>query len=307
MDVYANMGGGKFMKADLGVQNGSIVTQQPTLQGGVAIADGRIVAIGANDTLPDGKQIIDASGLHILPGLIDAHVHFRDPGVTHKEDFATGSTAAICGGGATVIDMPKQITPTENTGQVGVKKKIAESKSMCDFGILGVVHQTNSNDILPMAKAGAIGYKIFFGETIGNLPYPDDGMCIEVFSNITESRVPLCVHAESRQIQHYWTNKLKAEGKNDPIYWEQSRPDLCEAVSIAHIMYLAETFGTKLHIVHASTRQPVEMVKDAKARGLRFSAETQPHYLLRVSKDMADVGPLLKVNSPGRREGRQGG
>ena len=293
------------MKADLVVKNGWVVTPQDTVQGGVAISDGKFVAIGTSDTLPDGKQVIDAKGLHILPGIIDAHVHFRDPGVTHKEDFATGSTAAICGGVTTVIDMPNQIPPTENAEQVGVKKKIAESKSMCDFGILGVVHQTNSNDILPMAKAGAIGYKIFFGETIGNLPYPDDGMCIEVFSNITKSRVPLCVHAESRQIQHYWTNKLKAEGKNDPIYWEQSRPELCEAESIAHIMYLAETFGTKLHIVHASTRQAVEMVKDAKARGLRFTAETQPHYLLRVSKDMADVGPLLKMNPPVRTKEHQ--
>ena len=70
------------MKADLVVKNGSIVTPEATLQGGVAIADGKIVAIGANDALPDGKQVIDASGLHILPGLIDAHVHFRDPGVT---------------------------------------------------------------------------------------------------------------------------------------------------------------------------------------------------------------------------------
>jgi dihydroorotase len=221
------------VKADLVVKNGWVVTPQDTVQGGVAISDGKFVAIGTSDTLPDGKQVINAEGLHILPGIIDAHVHFRDPGVTHKEDFATGSTAAICGGVTTVIDMPNQIPPTENAEQVGVKKQIAESKSMCDFGILGVVHQTNSNDILPMAKAGAIGYKIFFGETIGNLPYPDDGMCIEVFSNITESRVPLCVHAESRQIQHYWTNKLKAEGKNDPVYWEQSRPELCEAVSIA--------------------------------------------------------------------------
>ena len=146
---------------------------------------------------------------------------------------------------------------------------------MCDFAVLGVVHQTNANDILPMAKAGAIGYKIFFGETIGNLPFPDDGMCIEVFSNITESNVPLCVHAESRQIQHYWTNKLKAEGKTDPIYWETSRPYLCETVSIAHIMLLAETFKTKLHIVHASTKQAAQMVKDAKARGLRLTAETR--------------------------------
>ena len=81
------------MKADLVVKNGSIVTPEATLEGGIAIANGQIVAIGANETLPDGHQTIDASGLHILPGLIDAHVHFRDPGVTHKEDFSTGSAA----------------------------------------------------------------------------------------------------------------------------------------------------------------------------------------------------------------------
>src|SRR5262249_7831489 len=201
--------GGKFMKADLIVKNGSIVTPEATLQGGVAIADGKIVAIGANDTLPDGKQIIDANGLHILPGLIDAHVHFRDPGVTHKEDFSTGSTAAVCGGITTVIDMPNQIPPTENAEQVDVKRTTGESKSLCDFAALGVVHQTNADDILPMAKRGAIGYKIFFGETIGNLPFPDDGMCQIVFPNITKSDVPLCIHAENRQIQHFWTNKLK--------------------------------------------------------------------------------------------------
>jgi dihydroorotase (multifunctional complex type) len=168
-----------------------------------------------------------------------------------------------------------------------------------------VVHQTNADDILPMAKAGAIGYKIFFGETIGNLPFPDDGMCIEVFSNITQSKVPLCVHAENRQIQHYWTNKLKAAGKNDPIYWEESRPALCEAESIAHIMFMAENFGTMLHIVHASTKQAVEMVRNAKARGLRFTAETQPHYLLRTASDLAKVGPLLKMNPPVRSKEHQ--
>ena len=104
---------------------------QDTVQGGVAISDGKFVAIGTSDTLPDGKQVIDAKGLHILPGIIDAHVHFRDPGVTHKEDFATGSTAAICGGVTTVIDMPNQIPPTENAEQVGVKKKIAEVEVAC--------------------------------------------------------------------------------------------------------------------------------------------------------------------------------
>src|SRR5882672_10076077 len=113
----------EVMKADLVVKNGSIVTPEATVKGGVAIAAGKIVAIGADDTLPDGKRTIDAAGLHILPGLIDAHVHFRDPGVTHKEDFSTGSTAAVCGGITTIIDMPNQLPPTENAGEVGVKKK----------------------------------------------------------------------------------------------------------------------------------------------------------------------------------------
>ena len=293
------------MQADLVIRNGWVVTPQETFRGGLAISGEKFVAIGTDETLPDGKEVIDAKGKHVLPGLIDAHVHFREPGVTHKEDFGTGSTAAVCGGITTIIDMPNQIPPTENAEQVGVKKRLAESKSMCDFAVLGVVHQTNANDILPMAKAGAIGYKIFFGETIGNLPFPDDGMCIEVFSNITESNVPLCVHAENRQIQHYWTSKLKAEGKTDPIYWEQSRPALCETVSIAHIILLAETFKTKLHIVHASTRQAAQMVKDAKARGLRVTAETCPHYLLREDKDMAKVGPLLKMNPPVRGKEHQ--
>jgi dihydroorotase len=266
----------------------------------VAIAGGKIVAVGTDDSLPDAARILDVKGQHILPGLIDAHVHFRDPGLTHKEDFATGSTAAVCGGITTVVDMPNVIPPTENAEQVGVKKKIAESKSLCDFAVLGVIHQTNVDHILPMAKAGAIGYKIFFGETIGNLPFPDDGMCLEVFAKITESNVPLCVHAENRQIQHYWTNRIKAEGKGDPIYWEQTRPWICEAEAVHHIIFFAENFGTKLHIVHCSSKQAAMMVKDAKARGMRITAETGPHYLLREPKDMAEVGPLLKMNPPVR-------
>src|SRR2546428_6617569 len=279
------MRGGKLMKADLVIKNGSIVTPEATLQGGVAIADGKIVAIGASDTLPDGKRIIDASGLHILPGLIDAHVHFRDPGVTHKEDFSTGSTAAVCGGITTVIDMPNQIPPTENAEQVDVKRKTGESKSLCDFAVLGVVHQTNADDILPMAKRGAIGYKIFFGETIGNLPFPDDGMCLEAFSNIGKSQLPLGIHAENRQIMTYYTNKLKSEGKNDPVHWEASRPNICEAESVHHALFFAELFNTKLHVYHMSSKQAAWMVRDAKAKGLRVTAETGPHYLLREPKD----------------------
>lgn len=293
------------MKADLVVKNGLIVSPEQTVRGGVAIADGKFVAIGADDTLPDAKEVIDVGGKHILPGLIDAHVHFRDPGMTHKEDFGTGSTAAVCGGITTVIDMPNVIPPTENAQRVREKKEIAESKALCDFGLYGVIHQTNANDVLPMAEAGVIGYKIFFGETIGNLPYPDDGMCYEVFSNITKSGLRLAVHAENRPIQYYWTNKMKEEGKRDPIYWEQTRPWMCEAEAIHHIIFLAQNFNTKLHVVHTTTKQGVWLIRDAKARGQDVTGETGPHYLLRTSEDLARVGPLLKMNPPVRGQDHQ--
>lgn len=288
------------MKADLVIRNGTVVTPESTFDGGVAIHDEKFVAIGANHALPEGVEEMDASGKHILPGLIDGHVHFREPGMTHKEDFGTGSRAAIAGGVTFVVDMPNTIPPVTHPEQVEEKKRLAEEKSLVDFALLGVVVQTNADQILPMARAGAVGYKIFFGETIGNLPFPDDGVCQDVFRNITESRLPLCIHAENRQIMYHHLNRIKEEGKTAPVNWEATRPYLCEAESVHHALFFAEVFGTKLHVLHMSSKQAAALVRDAKARGMRVTAETGPHYLLREPGDMDTVGPLLKMNPPVR-------
>ena len=288
------------MSADLVIKNGWVVTPEETFKGGVAIKDEKFVAIGTDDTLPQGNEEIDAKGKNILPGIIDGHVHFREPGLGHKEDFMTGSTAAVCGGVTMVMDMPNVNPPTADGDKVREKIKLAEGRFFTDVAFFGVVVQTNIDQILPMAEAGVIGYKIFFGETIGNLPFPDDGACLDAFKFIAESKLPLGIHAENRQIMAYHTNKLKAEGKNDPVYWEASRPDICEAESVHHALFFAETFKTKLHIYHMSSKQAAWMVRDARARGLRVTAETGPHYLLREYKDMAEVGPLLKMNPPVR-------
>src|SRR5437899_11120635 len=106
------------MKADLVVKGGWVVTTQETFKGGVAISDGKFVAIGTDDSLPDGKEVIDAGDNHILPGLLDGHVHFREPGLTYKDDFGTVSTAAVYGGIATVIDMANTSRPTADADQV---------------------------------------------------------------------------------------------------------------------------------------------------------------------------------------------
>ena len=125
-------------------------------------------------------------------------------------------------------------------------------------------------------------------------------MCQDVFQNIAESRLPLCIHAENRQIMYHHLNRIKEEGKTDPVNWESTRPAICEAESVHHALFFAETFGTKMHVLHMSSKQAAGMVRDAKARGLRITAETGPHYLLREPKDMDKAGPLLKMNPPVR-------
>src|SRR5439155_24464691 len=111
------------MKADLVVKGGWVVTPHETFKAGIAISDGKFVAIGTDDSLPDGKEVIDAKDKHILPGLIDGHVHFREPGLTYKEDFGTESTAAVCGGITTVIDRPNTIPRTPGAEQRTIKER----------------------------------------------------------------------------------------------------------------------------------------------------------------------------------------
>ena len=112
------------MAADLVIKNGWVVTPGETFKGGVAISNEKFVAIGTDDQLPQGKEEIDVKGKHILPGIIDGHVHFREPGMTHKEDFTTGSTAAVCGGVTFVVDMPNTVPPTADAEQVKIKQQL---------------------------------------------------------------------------------------------------------------------------------------------------------------------------------------
>src|SRR2546427_10447113 len=137
------------MNAYLVVKGGRVVTTQETFKGGVARSDGKFVAIGTDDSLPDGKEVIDAGDKHILPGLIDGHVHFREPGLTYKEDFGTGSTAAAWGGITTVIDMPNTIPPTADAEQVTVKQRRAGEEPLVHFGRSAAILQTHTDHILP--------------------------------------------------------------------------------------------------------------------------------------------------------------
>lgn len=286
------------MEAELRITNCRMVAPHGIVHGGVAITGGRIVAMATGDGLPPARETIDGQGRYLLPGLVDGHVHFREPGLTDKEDFETGSRSAVRGGVTTVLDMPNTLPPVETAAVLRDKAALLARRSLVDYGLISVITNRNLGRIDELAEAGAIAYKIFMGPTTGDLPSPDDGQIAEALAAIARTGLPLGVHAENPQIVAAATARLKAAGRTDPLAHAEARPSLAEAESIQRMIFFARMTGARLHIFHMSCKEGVELVRRAKADGLPVTAETCPHYLTLTAADMARIGPATKINPP---------
>jgi len=291
------------MAVDLVIKNGKIVTPQGIHEGDdIAIENGKIVAIDRQGSFPEAKEVIDAAGKYVLPGIIDVHVHFREPGYTYKEDFETGSMAAAAGGVTTVFDMPNNkpfITTVEAYKQ---KLELIKDKAYVDYGLIAAVVGNSIQEIPKLAEAGINAFKIFMGATVGGVPAPDDGGMLEAFRLVAETGLRIGVHAENNQIMDFFTAKLKKAGRTDPLAHVEARPNVAEAEAIQRAILFAAETGCKLHIYHMSSKEGVGLVKEAKAKGIQVSAETGPHYLLLDCNYMKKVGSILKMNPPVRSQ-----
>jgi dihydroorotase len=290
------------MTVDLIVKSGTIVSSAASYRGHVLVKDGKVLEIKLRDDLPEAKRVIDATGLHVLPGLIDPHVHFRVPGLDYKEDFATGSQAAAAGGITTIIDMPNVVPPTANVEGFHAKVACAKGTSYVDYGIYAVIMEGNSDQILSLAEAGVVGYKIFLGETVGNIPAPPDGEIIDAWRIVAQTGLRCGVHAEDNGIILYLRKKLQDQGRKDPLAHLESRPSVAEAEAISRAILFAGEAKSKLMIFHMSAAESVELVRRGKDRGVDVVGETGPHYLILEGQDMVrmNLGSILKMNPPVR-------
>ena len=240
----------------------------------------------------------------MLPGVIDGHVHFREPGMEYKEDWMTGSRAAVMGGVTTVLDMPNTIPQTKNVEGALVKKEIAESKSFCDFGFIGLLVSENVDDLIPMAQQGlVIGYKAFLGITIGGIPAPHDGAILDGMAAIKSVGLRLGFHAENNDVMANEIRKLQEQGRNDPLAHVESRPVIAEVESIQRMGLFAKYTGCPVHIFHLSSKDGLEMIDEWRAKGVDFTCETGAHYCFLTSANMAELGPILRMNPPVREAG----
>jgi dihydroorotase len=289
---------------DLIVKNGTVVTSDATFDADLAIDDGKIVAIAQPGELSlEAAEVYEAAGKYVLPGVIDGHVHFREPGLEYKEDFGTGSRAAVMGGVTLVLDMPNTKPPTDTPEHVELKRRLAGEKSWCDFGILGLLVQENVDQIQPMAAAGVVGYKCFLGETVGNIPAPDDGMLLDGLREVAATGLRIGFHAENNDIMQHLIRKAKASGRTDALAHVDTRPALAEVESIQRMGLFARHTGTKIHIFHLSSKDGLDMIDEWRAKGVDITTETGAHYSFLTSDDMRTLGSMLRMNPPVREPG----
>lgn len=265
----------------------------------------KIVGIGKFPT--ENKEIIDATGLLILPGGIDTHVHFNDPGFTHREDFESGSKAAVSSGITTVIDMPcTSIPQIKNKESLYKKLDEIKDKSYVDFALYGgvtgdMVRDKKFKDIENLYSEGVVGFKIY---SYSSAPYFENlsyGEMYELFKYFKKEDFLFTLHAEDYSlIKHYMEIAKKEKNLNEGERWILARPYIGEVISILVSSRLIKDTNLRLNITHISTSEGVKIVKERKDQGVKIFCETTPHYLLLTHEDLIKNPKLVKTSPPVR-------
>ncbi|HVZ50482.1 MAG TPA: allantoinase AllB [Pseudolabrys sp.] len=291
--------------ADLVICNGSLVSPDAVIEAAIAIKDGTVLAIGDLDAMPPAREMFDATGLHILPGAIDDHVHFRDPGYPHKEDWESGTAAAAFGGVTCVFDMPNTIPPTGTGDILAAKHAIAASKAHVDFGLYGLLGDDTIAHVPDLVKGGIIGFKLYMGNTFGRIPSPDTGATLECFEVAAACGKRVSLHAENNDIMERRQKRLMAAGKTTQWSHLAARPNVVAIEAVSRAAILAEWTGARIHVLHISTAEELRPLREAKARGVDITGETCPHYLMLSTEDYDRVPGIIAVNPPVRENRNQ--
>jgi len=274
---------------DLLIKNARIASPEGIVDGAILIDEGRFAAVKKSDAGLTAENSVDAQGKLFLPGLIDAHVHFRTPGSEYKEDWKTGPQAAAAGGVTTVLDMPNTNPPTTTLKDLADKRKKAEKKSIVDFGL----HMGATNDNLSeIEKAWNIAsVKFYLGSTTGPLLF-DTGNLRTFLEVLEEKGITATAHCESEEL----IGKLAEQAREGFKFYSQLRTPQCELESMRDFIEAVRYSDARAHICHVSSRAGVEFLRKSKSPNI--SAEATPHHLFLTEEDEKRLGALGKMNPP---------
>jgi allantoinase len=287
---------------DLVIKRGNVVLRDEIRLLDIGIRAGRIVALAESIDATDVPSI-DATGQYVLPGMIDVHVHFNEPGLADWEGFESGSAALAAGGCTTYADMPLNgVPPTINAKAWRQKLEAAQAKSAVDYVFWGGLQTGNLAELEELAACGVIGFKAFMsspgGEGEDIFREADDITLYEGMKKIAELGGILALHAESEPMVSKLAAGKIAAGRLSAKDFADSRPIIAELEAVNRALFYAKETGCALHFVHISSPQAVEAIDLAKKSGMNVTLETCPHYLTLVAEDMQRLGPVAKCAPP---------
>jgi allantoinase len=286
-------------RLDLLVRGGAVISSDAESIADIAVCDGKIVAV-APEISGAAREEIDARGLHVLPGVVDVHVHFNEPGRSDWEGWATGSAACAVGGTTTVAEMPLNADPPTLDGlSFDAKENAAGTSSRVDFALWGGLTPVNLERMEELAARGVIGFKAFMSSSgIDDFPAADDATLFEGMQRAAALGLPVAVHAENDALTSALAARAIAAGQIGARDYLASRPVIAEVEAIARAILFAEETGCALHVVHVSTGRGVAQIAAARARGVDATAETCPHYLVFDEDDLERLGATAKCAPP---------
>jgi len=292
-------------KLDLKLVNGRLATTAGVHAVDIGIKAGRIAAIAEWGDLPGAQEVIDVANRVVMPGGIDTHVHGGDAGGKMGFDFGDTSRAAVLGGVTTIVDMPMQMPPTTDPASMQVKIDAIGPKAFVDFALWATCKPGGIVDldvIEPLRDKGVVGFKLVMQASVeGIMPLHKDGALLEALPRITQAGLPTAIHAESQDMIAYLEEKLKKEGRSDPRAFLDCHPITTELEAIHRLLFIAEQTKSRVHIAHCSIAEGIDLVEEARNRGMDVSVETCPHYLVFDDSIFDKKGVLAKL-SPALRD-----
>jgi allantoinase len=291
---------------DLLLRGGKLVSADRIGTADVAVIDERIAAVGVN--LPgSAKEVVDAADAFLFPGIIDAHIHFNEPGREHWEGISTGAKALAAGGGTVFFDMPLNASPPTLDRESFIEKRLlAEQKSVVDFGLWGGLTPVNLDHLEELAESGVIGFKAFMSESgTSDFRRADAATLKQGMKIAAKWKLPVGVHAEDNSMIESLVREKRAAGRKHWRDYLDSRPIEAELSAIRLALELAGETGCPLHVVHVSCPQGIDLITQGKREGVNVTAETCPHYLLLKDEDLQTIGAPAKCAPPLRTAGTQ--
>lgn len=293
-------------RLDLVVRGGKVVTPDGIAEVDLGIREGKIVQV-AREIADEANAVLEADGRYVFPGIIDAHVHFNEPGRAEWEGLASGSLALAAGGGTCFFDMPlNSEPPVLDAARLREKRELAERQSCTDFALWGGLVPGNLDKLAGLRDAGAIGLKAFMSNSgIDSFPRADARTLYEGMKRAAKLGLLVAVHAEDETLAAKFTAAQVAKGKHDAKAWLASRPVEVELAAIRQAIEFAGETGCALHVVHVSSPEGLALIVEARGQRVDVTAETCSHYLLLNDKDVAKLGAPAKCAPPIRDEKRR--